>query len=148
VGRDKFQSLQQRGGYSRRSLQCLLKFLLCFNRFNSAGGIPGSGKAHTRMSVALAFQSLQQRGGYSRKKSNAYEFDMGLQFQSLQQRGGYSRLMVLLGSLCGLLWFQSLQQRGGYSRNMIAELERAQKVFQSLQQRGGYSRTLSVTPAS
>ena len=64
-----FQSLQQRGGYSkipRRQMEFGVEW--CFNRFNSAGGIPRRTPPPLPSVPTTQFQSLQQRGGYSKHR--------------------------------------------------------------------------------
>jgi len=113
----------------------------CFNRFNSAGGIPGvlphlRGNGESRVSIAstargvfqgmaaatviqpFKFQSLQQRGGYSRKYVSLKEKGLGFCFNRFNSAGGIpGRSAVILVE--AKLKFQSLQQRGGYSRQLI-----------------------------
>ncbi len=87
----EFQSLQQRGGYSKKALKTLVWPLSSFNRFNSAGGIPSH--------ICRASSTLHGRG-----------------FNRFNSAGGIPRFVQLVQSMIVVL-FQSLQQRGGYSKN-------------------------------
>jgi len=59
-----------------------------FNRFNSAGGIPGQDSAIRESLVWARFQSLQQRGGYSRCRCKAGEGARPYRFNRFNSAGG------------------------------------------------------------
>jgi len=137
-----------------------------FNRFNSAGGIPGIQKIAFSVVTGGLFQSLQQRGGYSRLGCMVITVLGGYLFQSLQQRGGYSRALasmfgtsvsndVSIASTargvfqagCGISFRLPARgvsiastARGVFQGVCYGLYTSVCFVFQSLQQRGGYSR--------